>query len=201
MLLTLHVLSEHSNSIRIIIFLFFIFVFSGRVDHFSRSVATVDLSVAHHRRSSDRARNTVLHTVHTDQSVHYFRHGHRGLLRASNGHVFSVLPYIQRDKKETKRLAESASHKQTTQVRFSITLLRGDIIITLILSKNKNEIKIQKRVWVIIIWVYDFSAIINTRNRGVAYGPNRTKPTRWIDGRCMRPVRCAMRTLSVHWYL
>lgn len=87
------------------------------MDHIPRLMATVDLSVAHDRRSPDRARNTVLHTVHTDQSVHYFRHGNRGLLRAGDGHVFSVLPYIQRDEKETKRLAEPASHEQTTQVR------------------------------------------------------------------------------------
>lgn len=94
-----------------------IFIFSGRVDHFTGLMATLDISVADHRRSSDRARNSVLHTVHTDQSVHYFRHGHCRLLRAGNGHVFSVFPNIQRDKKETKRLAESASHEQTTQVR------------------------------------------------------------------------------------
>lgn len=90
--------------------------FSGRVDHFSWFMATVDLPVADYRRSPDRARNTVLHTVYTDQSVHYFRHGHCRLLRTSYGYVFPVLPYIQRDKKETKRLAESASHEQTTQV-------------------------------------------------------------------------------------
>lgn len=92
------------------------FFFSGRVDHFSRSVAAVDLPVADHRRSSDRARNAVLHPVHTDQSVHHFRHGYRGLLRAGHGHVFSVLPHLQGDEKETKRLAESASHEQTAQV-------------------------------------------------------------------------------------
>jgi len=80
-------------------------------------MAPVDIPVADHRRPSDRARNTVLHTVHTDQSVHYFRHGHCSLLRTGDGHVFSILSYIQRDKKETKRLAESASHEQTTQVR------------------------------------------------------------------------------------
>lgn len=43
-------------------------------------------------------------------------------------------------------------------------------------------------------------AIINTRNRGVVYGPNRIKPTRWIVGKYMRPVRYAKRTPSVHWY-
>jgi len=94
-----------------------IFIFSGRVDHFTRLMATVDLSVADHRRSSDRARNSVLYTIHTDQSVHYFRHGHCRLLRTGNGDVLSVFSYIQRDKKETKRLAKSASHEQTTQVR------------------------------------------------------------------------------------
>lgn len=94
------------------------FICSGRVDHFSRSVAAVDLPVADHRRSSDRSRNAVLHPVHTDQSVHHFRYGHRGLLRAGHGHVFFVLPHLQGDKKETERLAESASHEQTAQVRF-----------------------------------------------------------------------------------
>lgn len=93
------------------------FIFSGRVDYFAGLMATVDLSVADHRRSTDRARNSVLHTVHTDQSVHYFRHGHCRLLRTGNGHVFSVLPNIQRDKKETKRFSKPASHEQTTQVR------------------------------------------------------------------------------------
>lgn len=87
------------------------------MDHFTGLMAPLDLSMADHRRSSDCARNSVLHTVHIDQSVHYFRHGHCRLLRAGDGHVFSVLPNIQRDKKETKRLAESASHEQTTQVR------------------------------------------------------------------------------------
>lgn len=96
--------------------LFMILFFSGCVDHFSWSVAAMDLSVAGNRRSPDRASKTVLHTVYTDQSVHYFWHGHCGLLRTGDGHVFSVLPYIQRNKKETKRLAKSTSHEQTTQV-------------------------------------------------------------------------------------
>lgn len=80
-------------------------------------MATVDLPVAYHRRSTNRARNTMLHTVYTDQSVHYFRHGNCRLLRTGNGNVFSVFSYIQRNKKETKRLAKSASHEQTTQVK------------------------------------------------------------------------------------
>lgn len=79
--------------------------FSGRVDRFSRSVATVDLPVADHRGSPNCARNTVLHTVHTDQPVHHLWHGHRGLLRTGYSHVLPVLSYIQRDEKETKRLA------------------------------------------------------------------------------------------------
>lgn len=87
------------------------------MDHFTRLVATVDLPVADHRRSPDRARNTVLYTVHTDQSVHHFRHGHCRLLRTGDCDVFPVFPYIQRDEKETKRLAEPASHEQATQVR------------------------------------------------------------------------------------
>lgn len=91
--------------------------FSGRVDHFSRSLAAVDLPVADHRGPSDRARDAVLHTVHTDQSVHHLRHGHRGLLRTGDSYVFPVFSYIQRDEKETKRLAEPASHEQTAQVR------------------------------------------------------------------------------------
>jgi len=102
---------------RVICFVFCFSFSSGRVDHFSRSMAPVDIPVADHRRSPDRAGNTVLHTVHTDQSVHYLRHGHCRVLRAGDGHVFSVLSYIQRDEKETKRLAKSASHEQTTQVR------------------------------------------------------------------------------------
>jgi hypothetical protein len=94
-----------------------IFIFSGSMDHFAWLMAAVDLSMADHRRSPNRARNSVLYTVYTDQSVHYFRYSHCRLLRTGNGDVFSVFPYIQRDKKETKRLAESASHEQTTQVR------------------------------------------------------------------------------------
>jgi len=88
-----------------------IFIFSGCMDHFARLMATVDLSVADHRRSSDRARNSVLYTVHTNQSVHYFWYSHCCFLRTGNSDVFSIFPYIQRDKKETKRLAESASNE------------------------------------------------------------------------------------------
>lgn len=86
------------------------------MDYFSRFMATVDLSMANYRRPSDRTRNTMLHTVYTDQSVHYFRDCNSRLLRTSIGNVLFVLPYIQRDKKETKRLAKSTSHEQTTQV-------------------------------------------------------------------------------------
>lgn len=87
----------------------------------------------------------MLHTIHIDQSVHHLRHGHRSLLRAGDGHVFPVLSYIQRDEKETKRLAEPASYEQTAQVRDAKSQVK--LIVHVSLNEETERCEREKRTF------------------------------------------------------
>lgn len=79
--------------------------------YIAASLATLDLRVAVHRGSKDRAEVRVLHPIHRDEPLHHLRHGHRRVLCSCHDNDNPLLADLEGDEETSKRSAELAGRQ------------------------------------------------------------------------------------------
>lgn len=82
-----------------------------RLGYFVASLATLDLRLAVHRGSKDRAAVRVLHPIHRDEPLHHLRHGHRRVLCSCHDNDNSVLADLEGDEETAEGSAEFAGRQ------------------------------------------------------------------------------------------
>ena len=91
--------------------------------HIATPMAAMDLFMAVHRRRENCSGPRVLHPVHRDKPLHHVRHGDSGLLRASDGYVYTILEDLERNGEATERSTQPAGRQEGQQQTFQFQLV------------------------------------------------------------------------------
>jgi len=106
------------------------------------ALATLDLRVAIHRGSKDRAKDRVLHPIHRDEPLHHLRHGHRRVLCSCHDNDIPLLADLERDEETSEGLTELASRQARREQAQQLEVVTN---FELFLSPNLSSARHQKK--------------------------------------------------------